>query len=673
MPHPALRSPSPLCSQTARLTTVLTGMLAILLTVGMAVGMAAAPATATTGTPPVVSITNLVGPPLYNRLTDDITFTVTDDTAPTRVECAMDSAAYDSCSSPWRFARLSDGPHQVRIRATDLDGNETVQTKDFLVDSTPPKIGVGHHPQWITTETDAAFTWSFSDALSGVREWECFLSGGGRLPEGGCTETGVTLTNLPEGSHTLMLSVRDRAGNGNVNNRYFDWIVDTHAPEVDITQAPASTTQDRTATVTWSVDEAYQTTCQLDDQPAEYCQSRSVTYSDLSLGEHRLLIRVEDRAGNVAERAVTWTVVKVPDAPGDVVAVPGDQEALVHWTPPAEYGLPVTGYVITASPGGRMVTVPADRAVASVSGLDNGTAYTFTVAATTRLFGGSAPSAPSTEVVPAGWPHQPREVTAQRRDASALVSWTPANGNGAPITEYTVTVAPGDRIIRVPGDQTSVVVEELDGVGPYAFRVTATTWVGESAASYPASVIFAEVPGAPTGVKAVRGNHSATVSWTPPADDGGIAVSDYTITVRPGGQTFTVGTERTEWSVFGLTNGTAYTLTVVATNPAGSSAASAPSNRVVPAGIPGRVARPDVSRKGARSAVVRWRPPSDNHSPIKRYRVIPSTGKAKVVSSDVRRVRFPSLRKGRHEFTVVAVNDVGSSRPSLPGRVRLGL
>ncbi|TPW10332.1 MAG: fibronectin type III, partial [Halothiobacillaceae bacterium] len=88
------------------------------------------------------------------------------------------------------------------------------------------------------------------------------------------------------------------------------------------------------------------------------------------------------------------------------------------------------------------------------------------------------------------------------------------------------------------------------------------------------------IPGAPVIGTATSGDSQATVSFTAPTSNGGSAITGYTVTSSPGGITAT-GTA-SPLTVMGLTNGTAYTFTVTASNAVGQSAASGASNSVTP-------------------------------------------------------------------------------------------
>lgn len=90
------------------------------------------------------------------------------------------------------------------------------------------------------------------------------------------------------------------------------------------------------------------------------------------------------------------------------------------------------------------------------------------------------------------------------------------------------------------------------------------------------------VPGAPTiGTAATNTPAQAYVPYTAPASNGGSAITSYTVTSNPGSISTTTSST-TGAVVTGLTNGTAYTFTVLATNAVGNSASSSASNSVTP-------------------------------------------------------------------------------------------
>ncbi len=93
----------------------------------------------------------------------------------------------------------------------------------------------------------------------------------------------------------------------------------------------------------------------------------------------------------------------------------------------------------------------------------------------------------------------------------------------------------------------------------------------------------AATPGAPTGVHALGGDQSATVSWCPPVD-GQANVVSYTVTSSTGQQT--TAPVPNAWAIVdGLTNGSSYSFTVQANTQSGKGPVSRGSNAVRPAPI----------------------------------------------------------------------------------------
>lgn len=93
-------------------------------------------------------------------------------------------------------------------------------------------------------------------------------------------------------------------------------------------------------------------------------------------------------------------VATVPGAPTIGTATAGNAQATVTFTAPAsDGGSPITGYRVTSTPGG--ITATGAASPITVTGLTNGTAYTFTVAAQNAI-GFSAESSASNSVTPTG-------------------------------------------------------------------------------------------------------------------------------------------------------------------------------------------------------------------------------------------------------------------------------
>jgi hypothetical protein len=302
---------------------------------------------------------------------------------------------------------------------------------------------------------------------------------------------------------------------------------------------------------------------------------------------------------------VTLTQPSVPSAPTAVTATAGNGQATVSWTAPSDNGgSTITKYTVTPYIGSNAqtpVTVTGNppNTSTTVTGLTNGSTYTFKVSATNG--NGTGPdSSPSNSVTPNGLPGSPTGVTATAGNGQATVSWiAPANNGGSTITKYTVTPYIGSNAqtpVTVTGNppNTSTTVTGLTNGTTYTFKVSATNGNGtgpDSSASNAVVPSAPSAPGAPTGVTATGGNGSASVSWTAPTDTGGSGLTKYTVTpfIGSNGQTpvTVTGTPlATSTTVSGLTNGTTYTFTVSATNATGTGPASSPSNSVTPSAAP---------------------------------------------------------------------------------------
>jgi len=361
------------------------------------------------------------------------------------------------------------------------------------------------------------------------------------------------------------------------------------------------------------------------------------------------------------------TVAFVPGAPTAVHGTAYNTAVVVSWTAPGTNGgSAITGYAVTASPGGATCSTTGALSC-KVPGLTNGTPYTFTVRAANAIGHGPASAASSAVTPNPGPPLAPTGVSATRGDMSATVTWTAADANGSPITGYAVTSSPGAKTCATT-TQLSCLVTGLTNGQAYTFTVKATNGLGAGPASAASnSVTPAGLPFAPAGVQATPFNLSALVSWTAAADNGS-AITGYAVTSLPGGKTCTT-TGALSCTVAGLANGTPYTFTVTATNSVGTGPASTASTAVTPLPVPG--APGSVSALGVdASAVVSWTAAGDNGSAITLYTVTSAPDGKTCTTTGALTCTVPGLtNRTPYTFTVTATNSVGTGPASAPSAV----
>ncbi len=240
------------------------------------------------------------------------------------------------------------------------------------------------------------------------------------------------------------------------------------------------------------------------------------------------------------------------------------------------------------------------------------------------------------------------------------------NDGGAAITGYTVTSSPAGGVDNNAGTTAlSHLITGLTNGVAYTFTVKANNAVGASLASIASNSVTPNptAPDAPTNASATGAHTKATVTFTTPAENGS-AITGYTVTASPGGQT-AAGTA-SPILITGLTNGVAYTFTVTATNGVGTGLPSDASNSVTPAPTAPDAPANARAAGGDSQARITFDIPAENGSPITGYTVTSNPGGATATGS-ASPITITGLSNGtRYTFTVTATNAIGTSLPSAP-------
>ncbi|MGC5772508.1 polysaccharide lyase family 8 super-sandwich domain-containing protein [Paenibacillus pabuli] len=190
------------------------------------------------------------------------------------------------------------------------------------------------------------------------------------------------------------------------------------------------------------------------------------------------------------EFKVYSALATAPDAPSDVHAVGHDGSAEVSFAAPIHNGgSEITGYKVTAWANGEAVaTAEGSDSPITVTGLTNGTAYTFTVIARNPKWE-SASSAPSNEVIPssdkASVPASPANLTAAPGDQSVTLKWdASAESVTYSVYQYEGMAAPADpvnwQLVQDSVTEATYTVTGLTNETSYAFAVKAVDARGES-------------------------------------------------------------------------------------------------------------------------------------------------------------------------------------------------
>ncbi|WP_420113751.1 fibronectin type III domain-containing protein, partial [Pseudactinotalea sp.] len=380
-------------------------------------------------------------------------------------------------------------------------------------------------------------------------------------------------------------------------------------------------------------------------------------------------------AGTGAWSAVaTATVGPVPAKPV-ATATPKAGSVVLAWAAPASPYNDVQSYLVeyalSSGTWQTAATLPPTALGHTVTGLTNGTAYSFRVRALNAVGEGEWASLTAT---PRTVSSAPRSVTVSPSASTLTVRWSaPSSTGGTARTYYRVqystdSVTWTSASSTVNPSATSYTISGLKNGTTYRVRVLARNAAGDGAWSTVVSAKPRTVSSAPRTVKVSAGKSSLVVRWVAPSSSGGASRTAYIVQYSTDGRTWktasrTVKPTATSYTITGLKNGTTYRVRVIAVNAAGNSAASSVVSGK-PRTVPSKTAAKAASA-GSGKVKISWSAPSNNGAAITGYVVQRYSGgtwkTVRTVSASARSVTITGLQNGTsYRFRVLARNAVGN-------------
>jgi fibronectin type 3 domain-containing protein len=320
-----------------------------------------------------------------------------------------------------------------------------------------------------------------------------------------------------------------------------------------------------------------------------------------------------------------------PSPPQGLTATPGNGTMTLNWTKPySNGGSSITGYEVwrgTASGSEtRFVSIGNVTSYVDTSVL-GGTHYYYFVKAINSI--GASAGSNEANATPTSIPSAPGSLTATAGAGEVILNWTtPSSNGGLSILGYKIyrsTSSGTETLIATVNDgtQLSYVDTQVTPGTTYFYKVAAFNSLGTSKLSNEASATPTQPitpPGQPTNLVATPGVDNITLTWTPPANNGGAPITSYQIWrgTTSGSETMIATTSMTTYTDTGLTPGTTYYYYVIAVNSAGSSPKSQEVSAAPPTapGIPQNL----TATPGINSINLTWSPPASNGgSPITGY------------------------------------------------------
>jgi fibronectin type 3 domain-containing protein len=258
-------------------------------------------------------------------------------------------------------------------------------------------------------------------------------------------------------------------------------------------------------------------------------------------------VNKEKEEGTFAStKATPVSSVTKPSVPQKLQASAGGGYVVLSWAVPSnDGGSAIVEYKIYrgTSSGGERYLDSASATTYRDTAVKNGETYYYYIVAV-NVAGKSSPT-DEVSAKPQGPPGSPRNVKAAAGDSYVKLEWiAPSDDGGSKITKYNIyrgTTSGGETLWKTVGKVLTYTDNDVTNDRTYYYQVSAVNSAGEGARSdeasapppagitMPSLTHIETTPSAPQDFIATAGDRVVNLNWKAPVDDGGSAITEYTI------------------------------------------------------------------------------------------------------------------------------------------------
>ncbi|MFY9487755.1 MAG: Ig-like domain-containing protein, partial [Solirubrobacterales bacterium] len=278
--------------------------------------------------------------------TPAITFGVAD-ASTTTTQCSVDSGSFTACTTGFVTSALSQGAHDVQVRATDAAGNQGSSTVNFTIDTVNPTVVI-NSPASGATSGSSTPTVAFTVTEANAAATQCRVDGGSWVT---CGPTSYTLPAQTNASHTVEVRSTDQVGRTGTASVTFT--VDTTFPTVTVlTPVTASVTNDTTPTLDFIANGTatpLTIDCSFDGSGVWVTCADTQPLPAMTEGVHDLTVRVTDNLARQTTAYVSNIRIDTTN-PAVTISAPAAGTTTNDSTPSVTFGVTdATSTVLTCS------------------------------------------------------------------------------------------------------------------------------------------------------------------------------------------------------------------------------------------------------------------------------------------------------------------------------------